>query len=152
MHTSFIIDALTNPILLSGFFASAVAQAIKSLVHLKKTGQYDWRWLFRDAGMPSAHTATVTAMTLAVYFDEGFSNLFFVSLILSSIVIRDVLGDKIFAEKTEDAINEFLSKIQHFFAGERVEWKHFIGHTIREVIAGFAVGVAVALIVQRLIY
>jgi len=41
--------------------------------------------------MPSAHSSTVTALTLALYFYEGFTNLFLVSLVFSLIVIRDTM-------------------------------------------------------------
>lgn len=146
-----IWEIITNKLVVSAFCASCAAQVLKSLIHLRKTGTYDWRWLFRDAGMPSAHTATVTALTLAVFFEEGFSSLFFVTAIMASIVVRDVIGDKIFAEKTETHLNEIFKHMQEFFAGKQVEWKHFIGHTIREVVAGFFVGLIVALAVQNLL-
>ncbi len=141
-------EFFTNEILLSSVVAMATAQLLKSLVHWKKDGVYDWRWLLRDAGMPSAHTATVTALTIAVYWIQGASDLFFVTLILAGITIRNVIGDKIFAEKTEHVINHFFTKLQHFFAGERVEWKHLIGHTLYEVVAGFIVGIAGAVAVH----
>lgn len=136
-----LYEFFSQKLLIAPLLAAAVAQTIKMCLHWRRAGVWDWRWLFRDAGMPSAHTATVTALTFMVYTEERLTNLFFVTLIFSAIVIRNVIGDKIFAEKSEHALNELLQRIQHFFAGERVEWKHFIGHTIREVIAGFAVGV-----------
>lgn len=137
-----------NELLIASFAAMAMAQLLKSLIHWNKTGSYDWWWLLRDAGMPSAHTATVTALTFAVYWSQGATDLFYVTFVFAAITIRNVIGDKIFAEKTEHVINHFFTKLQHFFAGERVEWKHFIGHTLREVVAGFFVGLATALAVH----
>lgn len=135
-----LIDILTNKIVLSAIFSAVAAQIIKSLIHLYKTGQYDWRWLFRDAGMPSAHTATVVAATLSVYMLEGMTNLTIICGVYAAITIRNVIGDKIFAEKQEKLINQIIIKIQQSLAGERVEWKHLIGHSIREVIVGFILG------------
>ncbi len=136
-----LYEFFSNTLLIAPMLAAAMAQTIKMCLHWKRTGTWDWRWLVRDAGMPSAHTATVTALTFTIYTQERLTNLFYVTLIFSAIVIRNVIGDKIFAEKSEHALNELLQRIQHFFAGEKVEWKHFIGHSIREVVAGFIVGV-----------
>jgi len=142
-----LIEILTNKIVLSAFFSAVIAQIIKSLIHLYKTGHYDWRWLFRDAGFPSAHTATVVSATLAVYLLEGVTNLTIICAIYAAITMRNVIGDKIFAEKQEKLINQIIIKIQQSLAGEKVEWKHLIGHTIREVVAGFILGIIITAVV-----
>ena len=41
--------------------------------------------------MPSAHSAVVAALTLAIFFHQGFTPLFIVTLILSFLVIRDTM-------------------------------------------------------------
>ena len=64
------------------------------------------------------------------------------------IIIRDVIGDKIFAEKQENIINEMVHKLQHMLKGHKVEWKHFIGHTINEVIAGFLLAVIITVVIH----
>lgn len=137
----------SNPIVQSVFFAAAGAQFFKFLLHKKATGSWSWKSLFRDAGMPSTHTATVTALTICVFWIEGITTLSLAVLTFALVIIRDVIGDKIFAEKQENMINDLIHKLQDMLEGHRVEWKHFIGHTIGEVIAGAAWGTLVALLV-----
>ena len=59
--------------------------------HYLGTDKWDPMVFFRTGGMPSSHTASVTSMTAAIYFLEGPSNLFMVSLIVSSIVIEKMV-------------------------------------------------------------
>lgn len=94
--------------------------------------------------MPSAHTAAVVALSLSVFITEGASNLAIVTGVLSTAVIIDVLGDKIFARHQEEKINTFLKEI---LSGHAVHWKHLIGHTITEVLAGIALGITVTLFI-----
>lgn len=135
------MEFLFDRILLSAFFSSAAAQVIKTAIDTWRVGRFNWRSLFRGAGMPSSHTATVVGLSAAVWFSEGPSHLFFVTLVLSSIVIRDVMGDKVFAAHQEKIINEFFDDVSE---GRPVKWKHLIGHTGIEVAAGCSVGIIVA--------
>jgi len=42
-------------------------------------------------GMPSAHSATVSSLTTALYLQEGFTDLFVITLIFSIIIIFDTM-------------------------------------------------------------
>lgn len=136
-----LLDALSDKIFLSALLSSVIAQSIKAALDAWRTRRFDWRSLFRGAGMPSSHTATVVGLSAAVWFAEGATHLFFVTLALSAIVVRDVMGDKVFAAHQEKIINEFFDDVSE---GRPVKWKHLIGHTGVEVAAGVFVGLAVA--------
>lgn len=142
----FLSLIITNKIVLSCFAAMAIAQSIKSFLAWKKNGHFHWRYIFVAAGMPSSHTATVTALSFSLYLTEGVTNLFIAASVLGLIVIRDVIGDKAFAQQQEDMVNDIVHKItQGEF--EKIEWNILIGHTLKEVFAGFFLGVAVSLII-----
>ena len=126
----------------------ASAQILKWLIHYKRTREWDWRWLFRDAGMPSAHTATVTALSASVFLAEGVSTLSIAIFIVATIIIRDVIGDKIFATKQENVLNNVIKKIEHLLQGDQVEWRHFTGHTVTEVVAGFILALFITLLIH----
>ena len=145
------LEIITSKIVICSFLGAAISQIIKFFINWFKTGQRDWYWLLRDAGMPSAHTATVTALTVSLMILEGITHLTLTAGVLSAIVIRNVIGDKIFAEKQENLINLIIDKIQQSLAGERVVWSHLIGHTIREVFAGFIVGLIVTIFIFYII-
>ena len=140
-RATMIATVLANPVFLSSLLASVTAQAVKTLIDVWRHRRFDWRWMLRGAGMPSSHTATVVGLTASVWLSEGPTTVFFVTLALSAIVVRDVIGDKVFAAHQEKIINEFLSDLA---LGRPIQWKHLIGHTVVEVAAGFAVGLGVA--------
>lgn len=134
------MNIILNPIFLSVFVSVVSAQIIKTILDIITNKHFDWRSLLRGAGMPSSHTATVTSLTLAVYLIEGYTTVFLVTLILSIIVIRDVIGDKIFATHQENIMNRL---IQQIIRHEKVQWNHLIGHTLVEVFFGMLLAVCV---------
>ncbi|MEK7607027.1 MAG: divergent PAP2 family protein [Patescibacteria group bacterium] len=140
---------LASPIVWSTFFAMFTAQCIKSLLSWKQDGHFHWRYIFLTAGMPSSHTAVVTALSTSLYLSEGPTHLFIVAGTLSLIVIRDVIGDKAFAQAQENIVNKIFDRITHG-QYEAARWNTLIGHTLKEVVAGFLLGIAVALAVFRL--
>ncbi len=140
------LSLITNKIILSAFFASISSQSVKAILAWRNNHGFHWRYLFIAAGMPSSHTATVTALSLSVFFIDGLSTLFMAVLVFSAIVVRDVLGDKVFAQKQEEAVNNTIRKI---YQGEfeNIKWDDLIGHTTKEVVAGFTLGIAVASVI-----
>ncbi len=141
---------LESAIVLSCFFSMIIAQMIKSLLAWKQEGSFHWRYIFLAAGMPSSHTATVTALSLSLYLSEGPSNLFFAVTALSLIVIRDVIGDKAFAQAQENIINRIFDKITRG-QFEAARWNTLIGHTLKEVLVGFLLGIAVTFVIFRIL-
>lgn len=132
-----ILEIIYNQIFQATLISVVLAQILKIMFENKTL---DLSALFSGAGMPSSHTATVVALSLSIYFTEGISTLFVITLVFSGIVIRDVLGDKIFARQQEEKINAF---IQEFVKGEKVHFKHLVGHNISEVLAGVVIGTIV---------
>lgn len=58
-----IFDAIIhNRILIAGVLGWATAQVLKLLIHLIVNRKLSWERLIGDGGMPSAHSATVTAV------------------------------------------------------------------------------------------
>lgn len=131
-----------DPVFQSVAIANITAQVIKTIIDWVQLGHFNWKSLFRGAGMPSSHTATVVSLALAVYLFEGLGTLFLVTFFFASIVIRDVIGDKVFATHQERIINKL---VQQMFSHNKVEWNHLIGHTLTEVFVGMVLGVAITL-------
>lgn len=138
------MELILNPIFQSVALSVIVAQLVKTIIDVVTHHHFDWRWLFRGAGMPSSHTATVVALALSVYFVEGLTTLFIITLVFAAIVVRDVIGDKVFATHQENIINRLIQQIVHH---EKVSWNHLIGHTLVEVFAGTLIAVAITLLI-----
>ena len=89
---------LRNPIFLSAVFSWVLAQILKVLINLfrkesRRSDEIFLTFLWRSGGMPSSHSAAVTAVTTSVGFVEGTSSsIFIATFVMSAVVIRDALG------------------------------------------------------------
>ncbi|MCL1928134.1 MAG: divergent PAP2 family protein [Treponema sp.] len=90
---------IENPVFLSVISSLFFAQLLKTIIHLlrrrRSRSPRDTLeiLIWRTGGMPSSHSAMVSAMAASVAFVEGIdSNLFVVTLMFALIVVRDALG------------------------------------------------------------
>ena len=63
-----------NKVLIAGLIAWALAQLIKIPLDYLRTRRWNWALLFTTGGMPSSHSALVTATTLAIGLYLGFDS------------------------------------------------------------------------------
>ncbi len=134
-----------NPPLLLALFAMATAQAFKFVSALAVRRRIDFTRLLGTGGMPSSHSASVTAMTVAVGLSEGWtSTLFGIASFVSLIVMYDATGIRRAAGRQAQVLNRMLEDLTDFhkLQGERL--KELLGHTPLEVLVGAAYGAAVA--------
>lgn len=129
-------------IVLSVVLALVIGQTIKVFYETFKHKRYESRYWVLLGGMPSTHTSSVAALTTSIFFEEGFSLLFFVVLVFSIIVARDAFGIRLETEKACKEINRFLKK---------KVLNEDLGHTFLEVIVGAILGIVVSLVVYFVI-
>ena len=67
----------TNRILISGLLGWAVAQVLKTIIYMISNKKLRIERLFGDGGMPSGHSATVTAVALSTGLTCGFDSAVF---------------------------------------------------------------------------
>ncbi len=117
--------------------ASVLKMAIIAIIHR----EFSLQTLLSYGGMPSAHAATVSSITTAILFDQGASPLFFVSLFMSIITIRDAFGVR--WQSGQQA--KLLNKINAVFdIEEDMSLKEILGHTKTQTFFGIVLGVLVA--------
>ncbi len=86
-------DILQNKALLAGLFAWAVAQIIKLPIDYMRRGRWNWSLLLTTGGMPSSHSALVTATTLAIGLYYGFAHpTFALGVVITMVVTYDAAG------------------------------------------------------------
>jgi len=130
---------LTNYYFLSFFIAWFFACMLKSFIRTyQQDGRYDIRFGFRSGGMPSSHSAAVSAITVALFLKSGISTLFIVDLIFSLIIISDSFGVRKNVGEQGDAINRWLKKSK----GSSI--KVVYGHSVLQVTFGILIGILVA--------
>jgi acid phosphatase family membrane protein YuiD len=133
-------------IAVSAFF---IAQLIKMIIEFKKLKKVSLALLVSSGGMPSSHTAFVTAMCTAIGMSCGFDSAFFaVSAVLSLIVMYDAAGVRRAAGNQAAAINMLIANLENPNIALDKKLKELLGHSPVEVAAGLLLGVCTALILS----
>ncbi len=140
--SEFIISLFTNPIFLSALFSWLAAMAIKAGLIYYRSARFSWLYFGETGGMPSAHTAVVSALTLSVLFYQGITALFVVTLFFALIIIRNVLTFQQIGDNAR-VINLLAKKAKL----KNIQLKEDVGHSIKAVIAGFCIALIVILFV-----
>jgi len=126
-----------------------IAQLIKVIIGRIKEKHYDWRYLFGTGGMPSAHSATVCALAMAIGLIEGWDSVSFdISVILAIIVMYDAAGVRRAVSRTAVTLNRISRELREHYPRDYVEreMRELWGHTPFQVFVGAFIGIAVAVI------
>jgi uncharacterized protein len=124
-----------------------VAQAGKVVINLVRKKHLDLSYIYSPGGMPSAHSALMTALATTLGLMYGFdSPLFAISLAIAFIVMYDAAGVRRTVGHQSTVLNKMLDE---FFKGNKEfsqRLGEIIGHTKWEVFAGALLGIAFGLI------
>lgn len=143
-------ELLTNPFLMAGVLSWFMAQVVKTIIHAFINKRIVWERLVGDGGMPSGHSATVTAlatMSLLVYGPGSYQ--FAVAALFAIVVCHDAMGVRREAGKQAVVLNELIRSFEEILTSEalpEVKLKEFVGHTPIQVIAGIFIGAINAVI------
>ena len=141
-----ILQIFDNHLLVNSLFAWAAAQIIKTLLYTAIHKKLDIHRLFGDGGMPSGHSATVTAMATTAALQYGFdSPIFAITAIVGIVVMHDAMGVRREAGKHAKVLNDLLVSLNNDIPPEDV-LKEFLGHTPLQVCFGALLGFGVALL------
>ena len=139
-----------NHVLLVALIACFTAQALKLLIELIKNGKVSVSVLTTTGGMPSAHSALVTALAAGVGQTIGWdSPEFALATVFAIIVMYDAAGVRQAAGKQARILNQVIDEMfqdHPEIAAERL--KELLGHTPFQVIAGSALGVTISWLAQ----
>jgi uncharacterized protein len=137
---------LENRVLLVALIACLMAQALKLFIELIQNRKLNVSVLVTTGGMPSAHSALVTALATGVGQTIGWaSGEFAVAMVFAIIVMYDAAGVRQAAGKQAKILNQMIDELfrEHpNFNGDRL--KELLGHTPVQVIAGSALGITVS--------
>jgi acid phosphatase family membrane protein YuiD len=143
---------LYNPILLSALVAWSVAQALKVLIEFITLRRWNWALLFEAGGMPSSHSAMVSAAALSIGLYVGFDQpVFAVAAIVAMIVIYDATGIRREAGRQAALINTIIEDLAKGKLAQQDRLKEVLGHTPGEAILGMLLGLVLAVLIWVLI-
>lgn len=144
-----------NPILIVGTVAWLFSQVSKAIIYLIINKRFQLDRLVGDGGMPSSHSATVTAVAVMTGLRCGWdSPILAVAAILALIVMHDAMGVRQETGKQAKVINSMVELFNSLGRGELTPeetLKEFVGHTRRQVVVGAVLGGVIALVMNRII-
>lgn len=141
------------------------AQLIKTLLFYLQNGILQAERMVGAGGMPSAHSAFVCSITIAIAKKVGYSSPeFALALAFACVVMYDAMGVRRAAGEQAKVLNRMvldLSNPNSLFAllgshpekelertrREQKELNEFLGHTPLEVLGGALLGILIAMIV-----
>lgn len=141
-------DILDNRVLLLALVACLFAQATKLIVELIRNRKVNLRVLVETGGMPSSHSALVTALATGVGLHDGWASTeFAIATVLAFVVMYDSQGVRQAAGKQARILNQLIDEFfqgEHQFTESRL--KELLGHTPVQVIVGSILGVVICLV------
>ena len=142
----------TNPIFLACLFSWLGAQFLKTIINLIYGRIHSFvelmEYMFwRTGGMPSSHSALVSAMCTTVGFRNGAnSDIFFIALVLFFITIRDAFGVRRSSGIQAKKINEIGKELENKqIINDYKMIKEVNGHTPLQVVLGCVLGFLIGL-------
>jgi len=146
--TQFLGDLFSNRALVAALTAWTLAQIIKLPLEYWLHHEWNWHLLLSSGGMPSSHSAMVTAVTIAIGLTQGFASpIFAIAFVVAMVVIYDAIGVRRQAGDHARVLNLMIDELLTGHPLAEKELKEMLGHTPREVVAGITLGIIVAIVV-----
>ena len=140
---------LYNPVLLSALTAWLIAQVLKVLIELITKKSMNWALLFQAGGMPSSHSALVSAAALSGGLVYGFdAPIFSVAAVLAMIVIYDATGVRRESGRQAVLINSIIEELSKGKIPPQEKLKEVLGHTPGEAFMGTLLGLSIGFVVS----
>ncbi|MCX6029161.1 MAG: divergent PAP2 family protein [Chloroflexi bacterium] len=137
-----LTDLVHNRALLAPILALVTVQVWKFATALLFWHKFDPSLLWSTGGMPSSHSALVSALAVSIGINAGFSSpIFAVALAMAIVVMYDAAGVRQAAGKQAQKINLIVEELLngHPLNDERL--RELLGHTPFQVAVGALVGV-----------
>ena len=138
-----------NTPLLAALAAMLLAQIIKVILVFATERRWSFDRLLETGGMPSSHSAAVSALAVSIGAIHGWGTPYFaIAAVFGSIVMYDATGIRRAAGMQAELINDLVNELNHLFdEGFRPQvLKTLLGHTYPQVISGAILGILTGLI------
>ena len=145
--------------IITAFSAIGIAQGLKIFTYKKNTGIWDFKQAFTTGGMPSSHSAGVSALASYIAANKGTRHTeTAIAVIFGIIVMYDAQGIRRHTGEIAQLVNDLEDHVAalsgNFPSYEYVEaegeLKELLGHQPIEVAAGALLGVALGVIAAKL--
>ena len=151
---NFLKELVLNKPLIIAAMSWLTAGILKMFVELKMNKKLVISRVVGAGGMPSSHTATVVALSIALGYYEGLrSAAFALSVIFTIIVIHDAVGVRLETGKQAKVLNTMIFETNAFKELDfETALKEYVGHTPSQAFVGALVGVLVSIFMIFVVY
>ncbi|MBZ5752892.1 divergent PAP2 family protein [Metabacillus sp. DBTR6] len=131
-----------------------IAQGLKIFTNKKANGVWDWRPIFQTGGMPSSHSAGVSALATYVATKKGWNSTdSALAIIFGIIVMYDAQGIRRQTGEIAKIVNDLDANIETlsgqmpglFHVKQEKELNELLGHQPAEVLGGALLGIVIGL-------
>jgi acid phosphatase family membrane protein YuiD len=131
--------------------AGLAAQVLKVVIEFLWHRRWRPGLILANGGMPSSHTATVTALAMVVIRAEGwFAPISSLVLVFGLFVVFEATGLRQEMGHQAAVLNDLTDRLWHGESVDRRRLRELVGHTWAEVVGGAASGVVFVLVWWRL--
>lgn len=133
----------------AGFGGWLVASFLKMVISAMRTKQFDFTYFVQTGGMPSSHSATVTALATSIGYSYGFgSAISTLAWAFAIVTMFDAATVRRAAGEHAKVLNAIIRDIKELKLKPQQRFKELLGHTRKEVFWGFVTGVAWATVIS----
>ena len=138
-----LVELVNNKLLFWSLVSCLSAQILKIVFNFFSTGEFRYGIIFETGGMPSSHSALMTAISSGLGMDLGFDNsIFALAVGVSLIVMYDASGVRRSAGLNAKEINKLSKSLDE---KSTLNLKESLGHSKLEVIVGSILGPLISL-------
>jgi len=140
-------EIITNKVLIIPICSWAITQLLKVIVILIQKKQLDLRYLVISGGMPSSHSALVSALATSVALIQGLGSVAFgISAIFALVVIYDAAGVRRSVGQQSVVLNRIIRelRLRRPITELGRDLREFVGHTQFQIIIGALLGIVIA--------
>ncbi|MBP2000157.1 acid phosphatase family membrane protein YuiD [Paenibacillus shirakamiensis] len=141
--------------LMSAFISMIIAQLMKVPLYWLRYRIWDFRLAMNTGGMPSSHSAAVTALTTSIGIRYGWdSSMFAIVAVFSAITMYDATGIRRQAGIHATILNRITKELSLLTRDETAatQLKELLGHRKVEVLGGLLLGVSLSCYLYYFVY
>ena len=132
----------------SAILSALLAQLLKPIIYYIRHRKWKLQLLIDSGGMPSSHTALVSALAMSVGLQERFSStIFAVTMALAVIVIYDAANVRYYSGQNIRVTQQLVKDVQENLHTEfddpiyQTKLKEVLGHKWKEIFGGLVLGI-----------
>lgn len=151
----FLRQLIQNEMLMTPIIAWVVAQITKTIIHGIMNKEFKAERMVGAGGMPSCHSATVTALATSACLVKGPGSAEFgITVIFAIVTMYDAMGVRRETGRQGEVLNDMIELFKKM--GQKLNYdkalKELIGHTPFQVLIGMLFGIGISFLVHYFVF